>query len=145
MKRPRTRKWLGCGCLLVLAIVVLTAPVTMMGPAVYLDSRREVRSELPSPDSRWIAQLERITVGGAPSMVVTVRRWWQPNWYLTSCKAVSYYGNALAQLRWLDDTHLAVAAHTGPEQWDNIPPFRWQGPLKAPSGCAPIEVEVRKV
>ena len=128
---------LGCGCLLA-AICIAAGPVILMGP---LDSQRRILSRASSPDGRWIAQLERLTVGGAPNIVVTLRRSWQPNWYLTSCKAVSYYGDTRAVLRWEAPTRLAVIAE-GNSGWNNHAPFRWEGPFSAPPGCSPVHVEV---
>ncbi|MEA3032084.1 MAG: hypothetical protein QOH86_100, partial [Sphingomonadales bacterium] len=71
-----------------------------MAAAVFLDSRRDVLSRAVSPDGRRVAQVERLVVGGWPHIVVTLRRRWQPDWYLTSCKAASHYGDAKVQLRW---------------------------------------------
>jgi hypothetical protein len=127
---------------LVLAGLVVTAPVTLMGPAVFMDSRREVLGRVVSPDGRRIAQVERLVVGGMPNIVVTVRRSWQPDWYLTACKAVSHYGDATARLRWSGDRALTVESPA--LDWRSDPPFRWAGPLKAAPGCPPVMVHVRK-
>jgi hypothetical protein len=70
---------------------LVTLPVWGMGVAVFLDSTRTVLDRHPSPDGARIAQVERIVVGGVPSIVVIVRSWWMPNWYLAGCVAASHY------------------------------------------------------
>src|SRR5439155_3315678 len=62
--------------------LVVTLPIWGMGPAVFFDSNRTIVARRPSPDGKRIAQIERLVVGGVPSIVVTVRWSWMPNWYL---------------------------------------------------------------
>jgi hypothetical protein len=119
-------------------VPIVTAPATLMGPAVFLDSTRTVLSRAPSPDGRRVAQLERLVVGGTPSIVVTVRRSWMPDWYLTACKAVGHYGEAAARLRWVRPAALGVDSPAS--DWTEEPPFRLGGPLKAAPGCRGIVV-----
>jgi hypothetical protein len=95
-----------------------TLPFWGMGPAVLLDSSRTIISKTTSPDGRRSAQVERMTVGGVPNIVVVVRSWWLPNWYITGCAAVSHYGDANAQVRWTSNKAIAVA-HAGDQlNWD---------------------------
>jgi hypothetical protein len=142
-RRPSKRRWAGCGCLVLL---LLFAPVLLtfgaFGTAAYLDSEREVIAGAVSPDGRWIAQLERLTVGGAPNLVVTLRRSWHPNWYLTSCKSVSYYGESTVVLRWTSRRTLVVDAATDPSHWDSLAPFNWTWPWSRSEDCG-VGVEVR--
>lgn len=94
------------------AVVALGTVATLslwgMGAAVFLDSERTVLSRLPSPDGKRIASVERIVVGGAPSIVVIVRPAWMPDWYLTGCAAVSHYEDAKARARWTTINALEV-------------------------------------
>ena len=76
----RANLTLVAGVIAVCAIV--TVPLWGMVPAVFLDSERTVVSRSPSPDGRRIAQVERIIVGGEPTIIVMVRSWWMPDWYL---------------------------------------------------------------
>jgi hypothetical protein len=137
-ERARRRLEWGCGCFALAVALIVTAPTTLMGLAVFLDSQRQVLSRVPSPDGRRVAQVERLVVGGQPHIVITLRRSWQPDWYLTSCKAVSHYGDMPARLRWSGDRVLVVDAL--PLQWHSLAPFRWDGPLKGPQGCPPVAV-----
>jgi hypothetical protein len=138
-RSPARQRW-GCGCFALVAALIVTAPTTLMGPAVYLDSERTVLSRAVSPDGRRIAQVERLVVGGWPNIVVTLRRRWQPDWYFSSCKAASHYGEAKIRLRWSGDRMLIV---DGPRSdWISPAPFRWDGPLKGPPGCPPVAVFV---
>ncbi|WP_142635899.1 hypothetical protein [Sphingomonas sp. IC081] len=57
------------------------------------------------------AQVERMVVGGVPSIVVMVRSWWLPDWYLVGCAAASHYEEAEAQVRWISNDAIAVS-HT---------------------------------
>jgi hypothetical protein len=127
-------------------LLLLLAPVAFIsfgfGAAAYYDSERDVIARAVSPDGTWTAQLERLEVGGAPNMVVTLRRPWQPDWYFTSCKPVSYYGESAAALRWTSDTTLRVDAATEPSHWDSHAPFRWNWPWSSSEGCA-VRIEVR--
>lgn len=127
-------------------LLLLLAPFVFMsvafGAAAFLDSEREVAGRAVSPDGTWTAQLERLTVGGAPNMVVTLRRSWAPDWYLTSCKPLSYYGESAAILRWTSDSTLLVDAATEPSHWESHAPFRWTWPWSRSEGCD-VTVEVR--
>jgi hypothetical protein len=127
-------------------LLLLLGPVVFafgaFGTAAFLDSERQVTGRARSPNGRWIAQLERLTVGGAPNMVVTLRRPWQPDWYLTSCKPVSYYGESGAVFHWTSDATLLVDAATDPGHWDSDAPFRWTWPWSSSEGCG-VGVEVR--
>ena len=86
----------------------LTVPVWGMGPAVFLDSERTVISRTPSPDGMRIVQVERIVVGGVPSIVLMVRPWWEPDWYLAGCAAASHYQDTKASVRWSSKTAIIV-------------------------------------
>ncbi|MEA3061673.1 MAG: hypothetical protein QOJ94_1454 [Sphingomonadales bacterium] len=141
-RRGTGLRW-GCGCLVILlAAFVVTAPFTLMGPAVFMDSQREVLGRATSPDGRRIAQVERLVVGGAPSIVVTLRRSWQPDWYLTTCKVVSHRGETTARLRWSGDRALDVESPS--PDWGGDPPFRWGGPLRGPPACPPVFVRIHR-
>ena len=108
--------------ILVAAMTILCAALTFpfwgMGPAVFLDSKRTVISRVPSPDGTRIAQVERIVVGGTPSIVVMVRSQWMPDWYLTGCAAASHYEDAEAQIRWSTNDAIAVTATGDQLYWD---------------------------
>jgi hypothetical protein len=96
----------------------LTLPFWGMGPAVFLDSNRTVLSRAISPDGARSAQVERIVVGGVPNIVVIVRSWWLPNWYLTGCVAAFHYEEAKAQIRWTSNNAVTVT-HSGDQlDWD---------------------------
>ena len=89
-----------------------------MGAGVFLDSDRTVISSQSSPDGRRVAQVERIVVGGVPSIVVTVRPSWKPNWYLSSCAAASHYEEASAKIAWASASELKVSSKTAPLSWE---------------------------
>jgi hypothetical protein len=105
----------------VVAFVVasVTIPFWGMGPAVFLDSSRTVISRIPSPDRLRSAQVERVIVGGVPSIVVMVRSWWLPDWYLVGCAAASHYEDARAQVRWTSNRAIAVT-HSDKRLYWNI-------------------------
>lgn len=110
------------------AMLALTALGTIgiwgMGPAVFLDSERTILSTSVSPDGKRIAQVERLTVGGVPNIVVTVRSWWSPNWYLAGCAATSHYDEISAKTAWISDTSLAVSTDDL-ESWNaDLAPFQ---------------------
>jgi len=75
-------------------------------------------------------------------MVVTLRRSWQLDWYLTSCKPVSYYGESTVVFHWTSDSTLLVDAPTDPSHWESHAPFRWTWPWSRSEGCG-VSVEVR--
>ena len=95
-----------------------TLPFWGMGPAVFLDSQRSVISRAPSPDGKQIAQVERIVVGGVPSIVVMVRPRWMPNWYLAGCTATSHYHDAEAVVAWASSDAIVVTHTDDPLFWN---------------------------
>jgi hypothetical protein len=104
--------------LLMPMFLVVTLPLWGMGPAVFLDSKRTLISQTPSPDGKRVAQVERILVGGVPSIVVMVRPEWMPNWYLTGCAAASHYREADARVHWATNDAIVVT-HSGDQRfWD---------------------------
>ncbi|MET3724970.1 hypothetical protein [Sphingomonas trueperi] len=102
----------------IVALVILTLPYWGVGPAVFLDSKRSVISRASSPDWKRVAQVERVVVGGEPSIVILVRRSWEPDWYLTGCVAASHYQDEQARIEWDSNTRLIIF-HGGPQSyWD---------------------------
>jgi hypothetical protein len=99
-------------------VALVTLPLWGMGPAVFLDSRRTVISRIRSPDALRSAQVERLIVGGVPSIVVMVRSWWLPDWYLVGCAAASHYEDAKAQVRWTSNRAIVVIHTDKPLYWD---------------------------
>lgn len=97
---------------------VVTFPFWGMGLAVFLDSERIVLSRVTSPDGMRVAQVERIIVGGFPSIVVKVRPRWMPDWYIASCAAASHYGNAEAQIHWSTNTTIVVTHVRDLQYWN---------------------------
>jgi hypothetical protein len=97
--------------------ILLSLPIWGMGIAAFIDARRSVVSSHQSPDERRIAQVERLVVGGVPSIVVTVRRSWMPNWYISSCAAASHYGETTANVRWTSAISLEVSSGADPQHW----------------------------
>lgn len=93
---------------MIVVIAVVTLPFWGMGPAVFLDSKRMVISRAVSPDGKRTAQVERIVVGGVPTIVVMVRPVWMPNWYLAGCAAASHYQNAAAGVHWTSNSTIHV-------------------------------------
>jgi hypothetical protein len=89
-----------------------------MGPAVFLDSKRTILSKAASPDGKRIAQVERIVVGGAPSIVVLVRPRWMPDWYLTGCAAASHYHDTEAHVHWTASDVILVTHTDDQTFWD---------------------------
>lgn len=79
-----------------------------MGPAAFLDSSRAVISRKLSPDGARLAQIERIVVGGVPTIVVTVKSSWAPDWYLAGCAAASHYQEDKASVLWISNEALQV-------------------------------------
>ncbi|WP_448662695.1 hypothetical protein ACG3SL_18885 [Sphingomonas sp. CJ20] len=107
----------------IVAFLILTLPYWGMGSAVFLDSERSVISRASSPDGKRIAQVERVIVGGEPSIVILVRRSWEPDWYLTGCVAASHYQDEQARIEWASNARLIIF-HGGPQSyWDNSAPF----------------------
>ena len=92
----------------VFVIGLVTLPFWGMGPAVFLDSERTVISRTKSPDGARTAQVERIVVGGVPSIVIMVRPWWMPDWYLAGCAAASHYEDAEASIRWVSNSSIQI-------------------------------------
>jgi hypothetical protein len=113
------RKTLILAAAIFILLAVVTLPIWGMGPAVFLDSGRTVVSREPSPDGTRVAQVERIVVGGTPSIVVMVRSQWMPDWYLMGCAAASHYEDAEAQIRWLTKDAIAVT-HSGDQLYWTI-------------------------
>jgi hypothetical protein len=97
---------------------LVTLPFWGMGPAVFLDSERTVISRAKSPDGARTAQVERIVIGGVPSIVIVVRRWWMPDWYLAGCAAASHYQEAKASVRWVSNGSIEVRHTDGRLFWD---------------------------
>lgn len=98
--------------------MILTLPYWGMGPAVFLDSERSVISRASSPDGKRVAQVERVIVGGEPSIVILIRRSWEPDWYLTGCVAASHYQDEQARIEWASNTRFII--FHGPQgYWDN--------------------------
>lgn len=87
-----------------------------MGLAGFLDSDRVVISGAVSPDASRSAQVERMVVGGVPSIVVMVRSRWLPNWYLTGCAAASHYEEVEAEVRWTSNNAITVR-HSGDQRF----------------------------
>jgi hypothetical protein len=109
----RARVWI---FLTIVAIAVVTLPIWGMWPAVFLDSQRRVMSRAVSPDGKRIAQVERIVVGGVPSIVIKVRSRFMPNWYLSGCAAASHYRDATARVRWTSESVIEIR-HTDAQRF----------------------------
>lgn len=112
------RKKLILAVAMIILCAVDTLPFWGMGPAVLLDSERTVISRVLSPDGTRVAQVERIVVGGTPSIVVMVRPQWMPDWYITGCAAASHYQDAEAQVRWSTKDAIAVTHTDDQLYWD---------------------------
>lgn len=95
-----------------------TLPVWGMGVAVFLDTDRAVLSSQPSPNGRRIAQVEKLIVGGVPSIMVTVRPSWMPDWYLPTCVAASHYLEANASIAWVSSETLTVTSSASSRFWN---------------------------
>ena len=132
--RSKSIIWTAFG--LAVAAAVVTLPIWGMGPAVFMDSDRTILSHTLSPDRRHVAQIERLVVGGVPSIVVTVRRAWMPNWYLLECVAASHYEETSARLRWHSNGSLIIATPTEARFW------RTDGAPFHPTGCSDFSVSV---
>jgi hypothetical protein len=109
--------WIVVSVTLTLGLLLLFLPVWGMGAAVFLDSRRTMVFARSSPDQRRIAQVERLVVGGVPTIVVTVRPSWRPNWYLWSCAAASHYEDTSAKIRWKSPDTLEISSGVDPSDW----------------------------
>ncbi|MET3713303.1 hypothetical protein ABIC65_004033 [Sphingomonas trueperi] len=107
----------------IVALLILTLPYWGMGPAVFLDSERSVISRSWSPDGKRVAQVERVVVGGEPSIVILVRRSWEPDWYLTGCVAASHYQDQQARIEWASNTRLIIFQGGPQSYWDKSAPF----------------------
>ena len=98
-------------------VLVGTFPIWGMGPAVFLDSNRAILSRHFSPDRARVAQVERLVVGGVPSIVVKVRQTWMPDWYLAGCVAASHYENTDADVAWSSNDSLVVLTTAELRSW----------------------------
>jgi hypothetical protein len=107
----------------IVALLILTLPLWGMGPAVFLDSERTVISRALSPDGKRVAQVERVIVGGEPSIVILVRRSWEQDWYLTGCVAASHYQDQQARIEWASNTRLIIFQGGPQSYWDKSAPF----------------------
>ena len=109
---------------LIAFLALFTVGIWGMAPAVFLDSHRTILSRQPSPDGKRIAQVERMVVGGVPNIVVMVRSWWMPNWYLTGCAAASHYQDTNARAAWVSNDSLAVTSVDDERFWQQgVAPF----------------------
>ena len=116
-------------------LAVGTLPIWGMGVAVFLDARRTVLVRQPSPDGRRIAQVERMVVGGVPSIVVIVRSWWMPDWYLSGCVAASHYEEVDARILWRSNNSLVVQTRGDRGNWTRGAPFKGKS-------CSQLETAV---
>jgi hypothetical protein len=119
-------------------LAVLTIPIWGMGLAVFLDAKRTILGRLPSPDGKRIAQTERMVVGGAPSIVVIVRSWWMPNWYLSGCLAASHYQDTDARAFWKSNNLLVVQTRSAAGEWTKTAPFKGRA-------CSEIRTAIRPI
>jgi hypothetical protein len=103
---------------MIIFCAVVTLPFWGMGPAVFLDTERTVISRVPSPDGRRLAQVERIVIGGTPSIVIMVKPQWMPDWYLAACAAASHYHDVAVQVRWSTKDAIDVTSSDEPLYWD---------------------------
>jgi hypothetical protein len=103
---------------------LVTLPVWGMGVAVFLDSTRTVLDRHPSLDGARIAQVERMVVGGVPSIVVIVRSWWMPNWYLAGCVAASHYEDIDVRAFWKSNNSLVLQTRGDVGEWTTSAPFK---------------------
>lgn len=105
-------------------LFVVTFPIWGMGAAMFLDADRAVISSQPSPDGRRIAQIERLVVGSVPSVVVTVRPSWMPDWYLPACAAASHYRDTKVAIAWGSPGSLTIRSNARSKSWKvGIAPF----------------------
>lgn len=120
------------------AAALVTLPLWGMWPAAFIDSDRTILSRAISPGRTHVAQVERLVVGGVPSIIVTVRPAWMRNWYLLGCAAASHYEECSAHLRWASDHSLTVVTPTGIRFWrtDGAPFYR--------NGCTNLSVTVTR-
>jgi hypothetical protein len=115
--------WIFAGAALMIAII--TIPIWGMGPAVYLDSERTIRTSKASPDDSKIASVEEIVVGGVPSIVIIVRDRWLPSWYFTGCVVSSHYEDVDVSVEWVSNTTIKVLSEAEPSYWNaGRAPFR---------------------
>lgn len=124
---------------LAVAAAVVTLPIWGMGPAVFMDSERTVLTRVLSPDRTQVAQVERLVVGGAPSIIVTVKQTWMPNWYLLGCVAVSHYGDTSARLRWQSNRSLTIATRAEASFW------RAAGAPFHLTGCSDLSTSIKQI
>lgn len=128
MARSNSKIWFAIGLAAVAAVV--SVPIWGMGAAVFVDSDRTVLSRVLSQDHTHVAQLERLVVGGAPSIVVTVRPVWLPSWYLLECVAASHYQETTARVAWVSNRSLTVTTNPAEAR-----AWRTDGAAFHPSGC----------
>lgn len=103
---------------IIVVIAFVTLPLWGMGPAVFLDSKRTIISRVVSPDGKRTAQVERIVVGGVPSIVVMVRPSWMPDWYLAGCAAASHYQDTMAHIRWVSNKAIEIGYSSDRLDWE---------------------------
>lgn len=103
---------------LIAFVGLLTFPIWGMGVAVFHDSQRTVLARQTSPDGNRIAQAERLVVGGVPNIVVIVRDWWMPNWYLSGCVAAAHYEETSAAIEWASNNALTITSDDESRFWN---------------------------
>jgi hypothetical protein len=124
---------------MIICCAVVSLPFWGWGVAAYLDSKRIVLSRVPSPDGMRVAQVERIIVGGTPSIVVIVRPQWMPDWYIAGCAAASHYEDAEAQAHWSTNNAITVTDGRDPHHWSiGSAPFH-----NAPCGGLNVTVDTK--
>lgn len=123
---------------MVVILALVTLPIWGMGLAVFLDAERTVLSHQPSPDGRRVAQVERLVVGGVPSIVVIVRSWWMPDWYLTGCVAASHYQDTEARSLWKSNESLVVMTIDDVRAWTKSAPFKGRACTQLNTSIVPI-------
>jgi hypothetical protein len=119
-------------------LALVTLPIWGMGLAVFLDAKRTVLARHPSPDGRRIAQVERMVVGGVPSIVVIVRSWWMPDWYLGGCVAASHYENMDARVVWKTNNSLVVQTRGDVGEWTRSAPFKGKSCSQVETAVVPL-------
>lgn len=119
----KTGCWIFAGAALMIGII--TIPMWGMGPAVYLDSERTIRTSKASPDRSKIATVEEIFVGGVPNIVIIVRDRWLPSWYFTGCVASSHYDDVDVSVEWVSNNSIKLLSNAESRFWKaDMAPFR---------------------